>query len=79
VRELCEVLNAGSDIADGISSQDNPLVGSIGGANGYLLSSLVQCLDNIANGNWAKSGYAIAGHGLNRPAGLRTLIAAAAV
>ena len=83
VRELCIVLNAGEVILDVILN--GPLQGSIYESY-YSLFSLVQRLDNIANGNWVgPPSYSVSvtlggtGQGLSRPVGFRERLAAAAV
>jgi hypothetical protein len=72
-RELCTQLNVDGDISDGLVG-DDPLIVVRSGIGGYSLFALLQCLDNIANGSWAQSGYAVAGHGLARPASFRALL-----
>lgn len=79
-RELCfSVLNVDGSILEGVQNGSLIWVGTAGN-NGYSLFSLVQALDNIANGNWAgPPSYSSSGNGPTRPLGFRDRLAAAAV
>jgi hypothetical protein len=98
-RELCTLLNLSGDVLDGVQNGDlTTIVGpyqesgsyeTVGGPviGGYSLFALVQCLDNIASGNWggppSYSGNLNdappTGNGPARPIGFRNRLAAAAV
>jgi hypothetical protein len=77
-RELCSVLNLEGymgSLATAWGAQPNVFYG-------YSLFALVQCLDQIANGNWVGPQGHILGtpiQGLSRPVSFRDRLAAAAV
>lgn len=93
-RELCTVLNVDGNIFDGVPNAFTGLTTVWSGdavprgpaIEGYSLFSLAECLDKIANGNWAgppgslpPGSLSPPGNGATRPLGLRDRLAAAAI